>query len=479
MLIRVDRFVLASVAALVLLASVERTAAQTATPSGARPQVIDRELFFGNPELAGPRLSPNGNFIAFIKPYKGTRNIWVKRTEEPFDAARPITDDTTRPIPGYDWSYDGKFILFVQDQGGDENYNLYVVDPAAPPAAGRDVPPARNLTQLTKVRVVLYAMPRSDPDTIYIGLNDRDPAWHDLYSVSLSTGARKLMRQNNGRISSWVFDLSGRLRLAVRSPENGDTEVLRVDEDKFTPIYTCGVFEGCGPARFHPDGRRVYMVTNRGADVNLARLTLLDVQSGAETLVESDPENRVDLGAPIFSERTDELIATVYNDDRPRVHWKDKQWEAEYKALQTRLPGRQLNFISSTRDERKYLLVAHGDVEPGETYLYNRDTKALTMQYRVRERVPREALAPMRAIRYASSDGLEIPAYLTLPKGAGATKPSAAGRAARRPVGARRVGIRHARAVLRQPRLRRPAAELPRFDRLRQEVHRRREQTVG
>ena len=35
----------------------------------------------------------------------------------------------------------------------------------------------------------------------------------------------------------------------------------------------------------------------------------------------------------------------------------------------------------------------------------------------MREKVPRDALAKMQPIRYKSSDGLEIPAYLTLPKG--------------------------------------------------------------
>ena len=35
----------------------------------------------------------------------------------------------------------------------------------------------------------------------------------------------------------------------------------------------------------------------------------------------------------------------------------------------------------------------------------------------MREKLPREALAAMKAVRYPSSDGLEIPAYLTLPKG--------------------------------------------------------------
>src|SRR6266849_10718742 len=107
------------------------------------PPVIDRELFFGDPEISGAQISPDGKFIAFIKPFKGTRNIWVKTTEEPFEKAKPITADTARPIPAYFWSRDGKYILFVQDKGGDENYLVYAVKPADGPAAGQDVPAAR------------------------------------------------------------------------------------------------------------------------------------------------------------------------------------------------------------------------------------------------------------------------------------------------------------------------------------------------
>src|SRR5918992_3687119 len=118
-----------------------------AQPAGGLPPLIDRELFFGDPEISGAQISPDGKFIAFIKPFKGTRNIWVKKTEDPFESAKPITADTKRPIPGFFWSRDGKYILFVQDQGGDENFNVYAVNPADAAAAGKDVPAARNLTE--------------------------------------------------------------------------------------------------------------------------------------------------------------------------------------------------------------------------------------------------------------------------------------------------------------------------------------------
>src|SRR3954467_13218606 len=76
-----------------------------AAPAWAQsPPLIDRELFFGDPEIAGAQISPDGAYIAFIKPLKGTRNVWVKKTGEPFANAKPITADTKRPIPGYFWS---------------------------------------------------------------------------------------------------------------------------------------------------------------------------------------------------------------------------------------------------------------------------------------------------------------------------------------------------------------------------------------
>lgn len=402
---------------LVVLMLIAPALAQRATKKPAsQPPLLDRELFFGNPEISGAQISPDGRFIAFLKPYKETRNIWVKRADEPFDKARLITNDTKRPIPSYFWSRDGKYILFVQDKGGDENYNVYAVNPAEAPPAGQEVPTARNLTEAKNVRALIYDVPKGDPDTLFVGLNDRDPAWHDVYKVRISTGERALIRKNTERIAGWTFDLNGSLRLAARVADNGDTEILRVDDGGFTKVYSCSVFESCGPARFHKDNKRVYFVTNKG-DADLIRLTLFDPATGKEEFVESDPLNRVDLNAPIFSEATDELIGAAYEDERARVYWKNKAWEADYKLLKRKLPGKDVNIGSTTKNEELMIVSATSDTEPGETYLFDRKTKKLTLQYRIREKLPREALAPMKAISYKSSDGLEIPAYLTLPKG--------------------------------------------------------------
>jgi len=385
------------------------------TSSVGLPPIIDRELIFGNPEIAAAQISPDGRYIAFLKPWKDTRDIYVKAVDEPFSAARLLTTETKRPVAGYLWTRDSKFIIYAKDHDGDENFNVYAVDPAAQPASGADAPASRDLTGLKGVRVELVEVPKTDPDIVYIGLNDRDKAWHDLYRLKISTGEKTLVRKNTERITGWVFDVKGNLRLATRSADNGDTEVLRVDADSFTKIYSCSVFETCGPLHFLPDGSRAYIETNKGT--NLISLALMDPATGETQIVESDPENKVDFGGAMFSEATDELVGTSYYYDREKRLFRDKHFAADYKWLEKRLPGMEISMESRTRDEQVWLVTASSDTEPGQTLLFDRRTHKLTPQYKVREKLPRQDLAEMQSVTYTSSDGLEIPAYLTLPKG--------------------------------------------------------------
>jgi dipeptidyl aminopeptidase/acylaminoacyl peptidase len=379
------------------------------------PPLIDRDLIFGNPEIAAAQLSPDGQYLAFLKPWKETRNVYVKGVSEPFSASRLLTTETKRPVAGYMWTRDSKYIVFAKDHDGDENFNVYAVDPSAKPAAGQDAPPSRDLTGLKGVRVMLVEAPKTDSDILYIGLNDRDKAWHDLYKLKISTGEKTLVRKNTDRITGWSFDVKGQLRLATRSADNGDTEVLRVDADKFTQIYSCSVFETCGPLHFQPDGKRVYMETNRGAD--LVSLVLFDPETGKTEMVESDPLGKVDFGGALFSEKTEELVETWYTAARTKTYFKDKAFGDDNHWLEKQFPGQEISVVSRTQDEQLWLVTAESDTEPGQTVLFDRKTRALTPQYKVREKLPRKDLAEMKPVTYKSSDGLEIPAYLVLPKG--------------------------------------------------------------
>ncbi len=381
--------------------------------SSTLPPLIDRELFFADPEISGAQLSPNGQFIAFQKPLDGVINIWVKGIDEPMAAARRVTADTQSPIMIYFWSADGRYILYGQDTGGNENFRLYAVEPEV---VGEADVVARDLTPIENVTAVVYAILKETPNQIVIGLNDRDPRVHDAYSLDLTTGDRTLLIQNDGTVASWVADHKGNIRLAYRQSSENGQEILRVEENgSLTPIYTCRLEETCGLLQFHPNDRQIYLQTNREAD--LTQLELLDVNTGKTELVETDPEQQVDFGGALFSPATDELVATYYVGDRRRIYPKSDEWSADLAFLQQQLPDVELSVDSVTSDARLALVSAQSDVNPGAMYLFDRDAQTLEKLYDAWPALPSEHLASTTPIRYEARDGVEIPAYLTLPEG--------------------------------------------------------------
>ena len=388
----------------------------TATIHAQQPPIIDRAAFFGEIQIAGAQISPDGQYLSFLKPYKGTRNIWIKKAGEPFTAARPMSHEATRPVRQYFWSRDSKYLLYAQDAGGDENFNVYAIDPTQAADHATGTPPTRALTSYKGVRTMIYAVPKAKPDTLYIGLNDRDPKWHDLYELSISTGEKKLVKQNTEQIAGWDFDHDGNLRIAERTNKAGDSEILRVNPDGFKLIYSCSVLESCGVAGFDAENKQVYLVTNKG-EVDLTEIEMLDPATGGTKTYESDPENRVDSEGLLQSDVDYHVFFTRYTDDKARLYFKDKAFENEYKWLQSKLPGKEINFGARSKDENIWIVNAGSDTEPGETYVWNRKARKLDLQYRIREELPRDALSERKPYQYKSSDGLEIHAYLTLPKG--------------------------------------------------------------
>lgn len=376
--------------------------------------LLDRELFFGDPEISGAQLSPDGRWMSFLKPYEGARNIWVKAADAPFETAKPVTADE-RPVPGYFWSRDSRHLLYVQDKGGNENFHVWAVDPAAPPAA-KNVPPARDLTPVEGVRAQIYSVPKNTPDVIIVGLNDRDPSYHDVYKVEIASGERTLLRENSDNVGFWIFDNEGELRLAYRSLPGGGAELLRVTMQGYDQLLTTTYEEEMGPVGFHQDRRRVWVETNKG-ERDLSELVLLDTETGELVTVEKDPENEVDFGNAVFHPDTDELLATAYVGDRVRVYPKTPAAQRLWDGLRKALPDGELGITSTSRDMSKLLVAVSSDVDPGSIYLYDAAAGTATLQYRSRPELPSEHLAPMKPVRFTARDGMTIHAYLTLPKG--------------------------------------------------------------
>lgn len=380
------------------------------------PKLIDRDLFFGNPEISGGQLSPDGKYVAFMKEYNGIMNIWVKEYEAGFDEARPLTD-SERPLYGYFWSGDGKYILYVKDKDGDENINIFAVNPSDE-APENQVPVSRNLTDFNEVTAQIYQVSDNDHDLMFIGLNKRDKAWHDLYSMRISTGELELLYENTDRIVGYDFDWDDNLRIYYKSDEQGNTYMLYKRGDSLVSIYETSVTESAYITGWNEDNSKCYLITNKG-ELDLSTLYLLDPETGKMDKIESDPENRVDFGGLSLDQNTRQIISTSYTDDKTRVYFKDKKREEMYKHLKEQFPGREIDFVSATKDYSMFLVSVWGDKYASEVWLYMPEYKDLIQQYVPRPKLKEieVLLSEMTPIRYKSSDGMEIPAYLTVPNG--------------------------------------------------------------
>lgn len=107
---------------------------------------------------------------------------------------------------------------------------------------------------------------------------------------------------------------------------------------------------------------------------------------------------------------------------QPTQHWFDPVWAKLQRSVDDALPAR-INLLSGN-PEGRVLVYSYGDVDPGAWYLL--DTVAKTMRNfgTVHSSIDPASLRPMTSISYPSSDGLTIPAFLTLPAGQGKALPT-------------------------------------------------------
>jgi dipeptidyl aminopeptidase/acylaminoacyl peptidase len=384
----------------VILASA--CARKETTPVVTTPDIIPRSVLFGNPERAGVQISPDGTRLAWLAPVDGVLNVWVAPIGD-LAAAKAVTNDTGRGIRVYFWSVGGQHILYAQDQAGDENWRVYSADLTS----GEH----RDLTPLSGVRAQLEGTSEKFPSEILVGLNDRDPRFHDLYRIDIATGSRTLVQQNEG-FAGFVADEDFVVRLGLQPTADGGFTILQKDGDSWKPYGEIGSADSLTtrPLGYDATGATLYMVDSRGRDT--AALTSTDVATGeSKVLLEAqgaDVDN-------VFQHPT-EKIALAASATRARQAWTvlDERVRADFEALAKVADG-EMAVGSTTQDFSKWVvsfLVSDG---PVRYYLWDHRTQKAEFLFTNRPALEDLPLAKMLDRTIASRDGLELVSYLTLP----------------------------------------------------------------
>lgn len=372
--------------------------------------LIPRTDLFGNPERATGRISPDGTQIAFIAPRDGVMNLWVAPIGN-ISAAKPLTAEKLRPIRRYFWAPDSKQLLFVNDVGGDENFLLYSVNTATGAT--------RTLTPFQKTRVEIVGVSNNIRDRILISANNRDPEWHDLYSLDLASGALTSVMLNKGDYANYLVDDGLNLRAVSVSRDDGSTDYFRLIggkvEDK--PFEQVGLDDSLttAPLGYTADGKTLYWLDSRGRDT--AALIAQDVATGARTVMAEDA--RADIGAAIAEPASGRILA--YGVNYLRNEWKplDAATGADLKFLQDQLKG-DIAVTSQSIDNQRWTVAVDPVSSPPTVYLYDRPAKKLTSLYTSRPALSGAPLVAMYPESIKSRDGKTLVSYLTLPPGSDA-----------------------------------------------------------
>ncbi|MEN0112052.1 MAG: prolyl oligopeptidase family serine peptidase, partial [Planctomycetota bacterium] len=398
--------------------------ANAAAETPAMVELIPRDVLFGNPDRAQARLSPDGKWISYLKPVDGVLNVWVGPADDP-DAAEPVTEDRVRGIRSHSWAYTSEHILYTQDKRGDENFHVY--------ATQVETRETRDLTPVDGVRGTIAGATERQPETLLLGFNDRDPRYHDLYRVDLTSGERELVQQNPG-MAGFVTDEDLRVRMAVNFTPDAGQVWLKPDSQEpgeegyqdwsVTEEFSSVDATTSGPVGFNKDGTVLYFEDSRDRDT--AGLFARDLATGETTLVAEDA--RADVGGVLShpTEKTLQAVSFTYS----RTEWRvlDEAIRPDIEYLQA-FPGEngfsgEFIVTSRTLDDTRWTVAYVLDDGPIRFYVYSRPAdgdaeggRSMRFLFNSRDDLDGYRLAKMRTPVIEARDGLKLVSYLTLPVG--------------------------------------------------------------
>ena len=373
----------------------------------ALPDLIPRDVLFGNPERTGAQLSPDGSTLSWVAPHEGVLNVWVRPVDGEDADARVVTDDRDRGIRSYTWAHDGVHLLYIQDTGGDEDWHVLATDVHAGTT--------RDLTPFEGVQAQIVELHEDHPEVVLLGLNRDRPELHDVYRCVLATGELAKVAENPGFVG-WVVDHDLAVRgAAAPTPDGGMAIVVRDTEaDEWRPLHVAGQEDALttAPVGFDRSGTRLLCLSSVGA--NTGRLVWIDTATGAVEVIAEDP--RYDVTSLSVDPTTKEPRAYAVLRDRLRWAPLGDSVVDDLEQLDAHDPG-DWSLVARDDADRTWLVAYTHDDGPVGYWAYDRDTSGFRFLFDHQPALADHELASMEPFAFDARDGRRIEGYVTHPVG--------------------------------------------------------------
>jgi dipeptidyl aminopeptidase/acylaminoacyl peptidase len=376
----------------------------SASNPNARPIPID-DLYFTR-SVSNATWSADGKEIAFTTDISGRSNLWKVNANGGWPIQLAQSDERQY---GEAWSPDGKWIVFQQDTGGNELWDVFAI-----PSDGGEL---INLTNTPEIR---EESPRWSPDgkTIALNTKPKDGTVYDITLMDWATRKKAPLTHETTPNYSWftvAWSSDGKTLYAVRA------EVSFTDAD----IYAIDVASGKAAnltahkgqllyiaSSLSKDGRTLLITSNeKGGYQNVA---LLDIAGKKLTWV---TDTKWEASSGDFSPDGKWFTYTINADGRVDAYIADVAGMHSGKIpVAGGVNGSAASPNSFSPSGDRLLLSHESSVEPGDFWVYevsSRKTKQLT--YSAIASLNSAPRAPSQVISYKSFDGKTISALLWIP----------------------------------------------------------------
>jgi dipeptidyl aminopeptidase/acylaminoacyl peptidase len=385
--------------------------------AGAERQLISAADFGALPFMVGPKMSPDAKHVVTTAHLKGKQLL-------------VILDLGQKTGPAHSFTMPGKWELGWYRWAGNERVLVSIGH--ADVLFGEDVYVTRLVMYDLKTDQAAFVGKKNEgvegDDVIHI---DRDGHWlllnvqktiydyPSVYRVDLDTMEMKKVVGAHPHVWNWFADSSGTVRAGVGVEGRRWWLLYRKDADgKFEKIMRRTVKrddEEGAIERFIPinGSDHGYAVTN----ARTGRYGLYRYDFSSDSIGEPVFEHpQVDIDDFRISDQN-EITAVYYTDDRSRVEWLMPRMKELQGKIDRELPDRINRVISMSSDGEKMLIWSGSAADPGTYFYYDATTAKMSMLARPYGSMTDKPLANMDSVSYAARDGLQIPAYLTLPTG--------------------------------------------------------------
>lgn len=264
------------------------------------------------------------------------------------------------------------------------------------------------------------------PDNVLVQYSESDLPSVRLEIMDASTGSvvRKVSPPAPGpRIRRWVIGRDFEVRAAVAWDERTRRTTAWVRDTKDAPWKVLTSFLSDSEAGFEPvavdEQDRLLVLSNVGRE-HIALFALDPATGRPGELLAAHPKADIGLDDLIFTVGSRVPVGVEIEGDVPQMYWFDERRDAIQRSIDAAL-ATSVNRLQFLPDGR-VMVSAQSDRDPGTYFMYDPASKSLTEWGRTRPWIKPAQMAVQRPLRYKARDGVEIPAYLTLPSGPADTR---------------------------------------------------------